>query len=161
MHPVPGFQIIADNIVKQRYTQVNAEFKRKARRDKAFLTEQHKKIEESNTMTRFLFKKIGDTKGTLHAKMGTIKDRDIEDLTEAENMNKRQQEYTEELYKKGLNELHNPQWCGHSSKAWSQVGLRKHCHKISGGNEIPDELFQILKNDGGFMLINGKTNTIL
>ena len=96
-----------DNIVKQRYTQVNAEFKRKARRDKAFLTEQHKKIEESNTMTRFLFKKIGDTKGTLHAKMGTIKDRDVEDLTEAENMNKRQQEYTEELYKKGLNELHN------------------------------------------------------
>ena len=96
-----------DSIVKQRYTQVNAEFKRKARRDKAFLIEQRKEIEESNTMTRFLFKKIADTKGTLHAKMGTIKDRNTKDLTEAENMNKRQQEYTEELYKKGLNELHN------------------------------------------------------
>ena len=78
-----------DSIANQRYTQVNAEFKRKAKKDKAFLSEQCKEIEESNTMTRDLFKKIGDTKGTLHAKMGTIKDRNTKDLTDAEDINKR------------------------------------------------------------------------
>ena len=88
---------------KERYIHMNAEFQRKARRDKkAFLSDQCKEIEENNKMgkTRDLFKKIRDTKGTFHAKMGTIKDRDGMDLTEAEDIKKRWQEYTEELYKK-------------------------------------------------------------
>ena len=93
---------------KERYTHLNAEFQRLAKRDKkAFLSGQCKEIEENNRMgkTRELFKKIRDTKGTFHAKMGTIKDRNCIDLTEAEDIKKRWQEYTEELYKKGL---HNP-----------------------------------------------------
>ena len=90
---------------KERYTHMNAEFQRIARRDKkAFLSDQSKEIEENNRMgkTRDLFKKIRDTKGTLHAKMGTIKNRNGTDLTEAEDIKKRWQEYTEELYKKDL-----------------------------------------------------------
>ena len=86
---------------KERYKNLNAEFQRIARRDKkAFLTDQCKEIEENNRMgkTRDLFKKIKDTKGTFHAKMGTIKDRNGMDLTEAEDIKKRWQEYTEELY---------------------------------------------------------------
>ena len=86
---------------------MNAEFQRKARRDKkAFLGDQCKEIEENSRMgkTRDLFKKIRDTKGTFHAKMGTIKDRNGMDLTEEEDMRKRWQEYTEELYKKDLND---------------------------------------------------------
>ena len=82
---------------------MNAEFQRIARRDmKAFLSDQCKEIKENNRMgkTRGLFKKIRDTKGTFHAKMGTIKDRNSIDLTEAEDIKKRWQEYTEELYKK-------------------------------------------------------------
>ena len=82
---------------------MNAEFQRLARRDKeAFLCDQCKEIEENNRMgnTRDLFKKIRDTKGTFHARMGTIKDRNGMDLTEAQNIKKRWQEYTEELYKK-------------------------------------------------------------
>ena len=82
---------------------MNAEFQRTARTDKiAFLRDQCKVIEENNRMgkTRDLFKKIRDTKGTFHAKMGTIKDRNGMDLTEAEDIKKRWQEYTEELYKK-------------------------------------------------------------
>ena len=82
---------------------MNAEFQRIARRGKkAFLSDQCKEIEENNTMgkTRDLYKKIRDTKGTFHAKMGTIKDRNCMDLTEAEGIKKRWQEYTEELYKK-------------------------------------------------------------
>ena len=82
---------------KDRYTQLNAEFQRIARKDKtAFLTEQYKEIEENNRMgkTRNLVKKIGDTKKTLHAKMGSIKDRNGMDLTEAEDVKKRWQEYT-------------------------------------------------------------------
>ena len=82
---------------------MNTEFQRLARRDKkAFLSEQWKEIEENNRMgkTRDLFKKIRDTKGTFHAKMGSIKDRNDMDLTEAEEIKKRWQEYTEELYKK-------------------------------------------------------------
>ena len=93
---------------KERYTHLNAEFQRKARRDKkAFLSDQCKEIEETNRMgkTRDLFKKIRDTKGTFHAKMGTIKVRNGIDLTEAEDMKKRWQEHTEELYKK---DLHDP-----------------------------------------------------
>ena len=88
---------------KERYTHLNAEFQRIARRDKkAFLSDQCKETEENNRMgkTRDLFKKIQDTKGTFHAEMGSIKDRNGRDLTEAEDIKKRWQEYTEELYKK-------------------------------------------------------------
>ena len=88
---------------KERYKHLNAEFQTIARRvKKAFLRDQCKEIEENNGMgkTRDLFKKIRDTKGTFHANMGTIKDRNSMDLTEAEDIKKRWQEYTEELYKK-------------------------------------------------------------
>ena len=88
---------------KERYTHLNAEFQRIVRRNKkAFLSDHCKEIEEKNRMgkTRDLFKKIRDTKGTFHAKMGSIKDRNGMDLTEAEDIKKRWQEYTEELYKK-------------------------------------------------------------
>ena len=88
---------------KQRYKHLNAEFQIIARRDKkAFLSDQCNEIEENNRMgkTRDLFKKIGNTKGTFHAKMGSIKDRNCMDLREAEDIKKRWQEYTEELYKK-------------------------------------------------------------
>ena len=93
---------------KQRYTHLKAEFQRIARRNKkAFLSDQCKEIEENNRMgkTRDLFKKIRDTKGKFHEKMGSIKDRNGMDLTEAEDIMKRWQEYTEELYKK---DLHDP-----------------------------------------------------
>ena len=88
---------------KERYIHLNAEFQRIGRRDKkAFLSDQCKEIEENNRMrkTRDLFKKMRNAKGTIHAKMGTIKDRNGMDLTEAEDIKKRWQEYTEELYKK-------------------------------------------------------------
>ena len=88
---------------KERYSHVNAEFQRIARRDKkAFLSNQCKEIEENNRMgkTRDLFKKIRDTKGTFHAKMGSIKDRNCMDLTEAEDTKKRWQEYTENCTKR-------------------------------------------------------------
>ena len=88
---------------KERYTHLNAEFQRKGRRDKkAFLSDQCKEIEENNRMgkSRDLFKKIRVTKGTVHAKMDSIKDRNGMDLTEAEDIKKSWQEYTEELYKK-------------------------------------------------------------
>src|SRR5574337_370590 len=93
---------------KERYTHLNAEFQRIARRDKkAFLSDQCKEIEENNRKgkTGDLFKKIRDTKGTFHAKMGSTKDRSDMNLTEAEDIKKRWQEYTQELYKK---DLHNP-----------------------------------------------------
>ena len=93
---------------KERYTHLNAEFQRIANRNKkTFLSDQYKEIEENNRMgkTRDLFKKIRDTKGTFHAKMDSIKDRNGMDLTEAEAIKKRWQEYPEELYKK---DLHNP-----------------------------------------------------
>ena len=93
---------------KERYTHLNVEFQIMVRRDKkAFLGDQCKEIEENNRMgeTRDLLKKIRDTKGKFHAKMGTIKDRNGMDLTEAEDIKKRWQEYTEELYKK---DLHDP-----------------------------------------------------
>ena len=122
---------------RERYIQLNAEFQRISRRDKkAFLSEECKETEESNTMgkTRDLFKKIRDTKGTFHAKTGTIKDRNSKDLTEAEDTKKRRQEYTKKLYKKGLNDPDNRYGvithlepgileCG------SQVGPRKHHYK--------------------------------
>ena len=93
---------------KERYTYLNAEFQRIAWRDKkAFLSDQCKEIEENNRMgkTRDILKKIRDTRGTFHAKMSTIKDRNGRDLIEAENIMERWQEYTEELYKK---DLHDP-----------------------------------------------------
>jgi len=93
---------------KERYTHLNTEFQRIARRvKKAFLSDHCKEIEENNTMgkTRDLFKKIRDTKGIFHAKMGSVKDRNDMDLTEAEDIKKRWQEYIEELFKK---DLHDP-----------------------------------------------------
>ena len=141
---------------KERYTHLNAEFQRIGRRDKkAFLSDQCKEIEENNKMekTRDLFKKIRDTKGTFHANIGTIKDRNGMDLTEAEDIKKRWQEYTEELYKK---DLHDPD---------NHYGVITHLEpdileckvkwalgsiatiKASGDDGIPVELFQILKDD--------------
>ena len=95
---------------KERYAHLNAEFQRTSRRDKkAFLSDQCKEIEENNRTgkIRGLFKKIRDTKGTFHAKMGTRNDRNGMGLTEAEDIKKRCQEYTEELYKKCLNDPDN------------------------------------------------------
>ena len=95
---------------KERYKHLNAEFQRIARKDKkALLSDQCKEIEENNRMgkTRALLKKIRDTKGTFHAKMGSIKDRNGMDLTEAEDIKERWQEYTEELYKKDLHDSDN------------------------------------------------------
>ena len=124
---------------KEGYTHLNAEFQRTARRDKkGFLNDQCKEIDEKNRMekTRDLFKKIRDTKGTFHAKMGTIKDRDCMDLTEAEDIKKRWQEYTEELYKKDLHDPDNQGCMTTQPRArhpgmQSQVGLRKHHYKQS------------------------------
>ena len=95
---------------KERYTYLNTEFQRIIRKDKkAFLSDQCKEIEENNRMgeTKDLYKKIKDTKETFHAKMGTIKDRNHMDLTEAEDTKKRWQEYTEGLYKTDLNDPYN------------------------------------------------------
>ena len=102
---------------RERYTHLNAAFQRIARRDKkAFLSDQCKETEENNRLgkTRDLFKKMRDTKGTFHAKMSTIKDRNGMDLTEAEDIKKRWQEYIEELYKKDLHDTDNPD---HSPRA--------------------------------------------
>ena len=141
---------------KERYTYLNAEFQRIARRDKkAFLSDQCKEIEENNRMgkTRDLFKKIRDTKGTFHAKMGSIKDRNGMDLTEAEDIKKKWQEYTEELYKK---DLHDPD--KHDSVITHPEPDILECeikcalgsittNKASGGDGIPVGLFQILMDD--------------
>ena len=141
---------------KDRYKHLNAKFQRIARRDKkAFLSNQCKEIEEDNRMgkTRDLFKKIGDTKGTFHAKMSSIKDRNGMDLTEAEDIKKRWQEYTEELYKKGLHDPDNhdgvitdlePDILECEVK-WALGSITT--NKVSGGDGIPAELFQILKAD--------------
>ena len=135
---------------------MNAEFQRIARRDKkAFLRDQCKEIGENNRMakTRDLFEKIRDTKGTLHAKMSTIKDRNGMDLTEAENIKKRWQEYTEELYKKDLQDQDNhdgvithlePDILECEVK-WALESITT--NKGSGGDGNPVELFQILKDD--------------
>ncbi|XP_055291868.1 WD repeat-containing protein 89 isoform X2 [Moschus berezovskii] len=141
---------------KERYKHLNAEFQRIARRDKkAFLSDQCKEIEENNRIgkTRDLFKKIRDTKGTFHAKMGSIKDRNGMDLTEAEDIKKRWQEYTEELYKKDLHDQDNhdgvithlePDILECEVK-WALESITM--NKASGGDGIPIELFQILKDD--------------
>ena len=95
---------------RERYTQLNTEFQRKGRRDKkTFFNEQYKGVEENNRtgMTRALFKKIGDIKGTSHASTGMMKNRNGKDLTEAKEIKKRWQEYTEELYKKALHDPSN------------------------------------------------------
>ena len=122
---------------KERYTHLNAEFQRIARRDKkAFLSDQCKEIEKNNRMgkSRDLFKKIRDTKGTFHAKMGSIKDRNGMDLTEAEDIKKSWQENTENHTKKIITA--QIRWCDHSLRArhpgmQSQVGLRKHHYEQS------------------------------
>ena len=141
---------------KERYTHMNEELQRIPRRDKkAFLSDQCKKIQENNRMgkTRDIFKKIRDTKGTFHAKMGTIKDRNGVDLTEAEDMKKRWQEYTEELYKKDLHDPDNhddvithlePDILECKVK-WALESITM--NKASGGDGILVELFQILKED--------------
>ena len=141
---------------KEGFTHLNAEFQRIARRDKkAFFSNQCKEIEENNRMgkTRDLFKKIRDTKETFHAKMGSIKDRNGMDLTEAEDIKKRWQEYTEELYKKDLHDPDNhdgvithlePDILECEVK-WALGSIT--ANKASGGDGIPAELFQILKDD--------------
>ena len=138
---------------KERYIHLNAEFQRIARRDKkAFLSDRCKEIEENNRMgkTGDLFKKMRDTKGIFHEKMGSIKDRNGMDLTETEDIKKRWQEYTEELYKK---DLHHPD--NHDGvithlepdilecEALGSVTM----NKANGGDGIPVELFQILIDD--------------
>ena len=133
---------------------MNAEFQRIARRDKkGFLSDQSKETEENNRMgkTRNLFKKMRDTKGTFHAKTGTIKDRNGMHLNKAEDVKKRWQEYTEELFKK---DLHDPD--NHNGMIthlepdilecevkWALGSITT--SKASGGDGIPVELFQILK----------------
>ena len=141
---------------KERYSHLNAELQRIARRDKkAFCSDQCKEIEENNRMgkTRDLFKKIRDTKGTFHVKMKTIKDRNGMDLTEAEDIKKRWQEYTEELYRKDLHDPDNhngvithlePDILEYEVK-WALGSITM--NKASGSDEIPAELFQILKDD--------------
>ena len=125
---------------KERYTHLNAEFQRIAKRNKkAFLSDQCKEIEENKRIgkTRDLFKKIRDAKETFHAKMGTIKDRNGMDLTEADYIKKRWQEYRE-LYKK---DLHDPE----CEVKWALGSIST--KKASGSDGIPAELFQILKDD--------------
>ena len=124
---------------KERYSHMNAEFQRIARREKkAFLSDQCKEIEENNRMgkTGDLLKKIRDTKGTFHAKMGLIKDRNGMDLKEAEDIKKRCQEYTEELYKKDLQDPDNHDGVithvePNVLECEVKVGLRKHHNKQS------------------------------
>ena len=135
---------------KGKYKHLNAKFQRIARRDrKAFLSDQCKEIEENNGMgkTRDLSKKIRDTNGTFHAKMGSIKDRNCMDLTEAEDLKRRWQEYTEELYKKGLHDSDNhngvithlePDILECKVK-WALGSITT--NKASGGDGIPAELF--------------------
>ena len=141
---------------------MNVEFQRIARRDKkAFLSDQCKEIEENNRMgkTRDLFKNIRDTEGTFHAKMGSIKDRNGRNLTEAEDI-KRWQEYTEELYKKDLHDADNHKGVITPTHLEPDIleceirwALRSiTTNKASGGNLIPVELFQILKDDAVKML---------
>ena len=141
---------------EERYKHLNAEFQRIARRyKKAFLSNQCKEIEENNRMgkTRDLFKKIRDTKGTFNAKMGIIKDRNGMDLTEAEDIKKRWQEYTEELYRK---ELHDPD--NHDGVIthlepdileckvkWASGSITT--NRTCGVDGIPVELIPVLKDD--------------
>ena len=140
---------------KERYTYLNAELQRIARRDEeSFLNDQCKEIEENNRLgkTRDLFKKIRDIKGTFHAKMSSVKDRNDMDLTEAEGIKKRLQEYTE-LYKNNLHDTDNhtgvitnlePDILECKVK-WTLGSII--ANKANGGDGIPVELFQILTYD--------------
>ena len=146
---------------KERYKHLKAEFQTIARRDKkAFFSDQCKEIEKNNRMgkTRDLFKKIRDTKGIFHAKMGTIKERNGRDLTEAEDIKKRWQENTEELYRKYLHDPDN-----HDGVITNLESDIIECkvkralgsiimNKASGSEGIPAELFQILKDDAAKVL---------
>ena len=138
---------------RERYSHLNAEFQRIAKRDKKdFLSDHCKEIEENNRMgkTRDLFKKIRDTKGTFHTIIGSIKDRNSMDLTEAEDIKKRWQQYTEELYKK---DLHNPD--NHDGVITHlgpdilecEVKWAITTNKAGRGDGIPVELFPILKDN--------------
>ena len=141
---------------KERYTHLNAEFQRIAKKDKkTFLNDQCKEIEENSRMgkTRDLFKKIRDNKGRFYTKIGSTKDRNDMDLTEAEDIKKRWQEYTEELYKKDLHDPDNhdgvithlgPDILECEVK-WALGSITM--NKASGGDGIPVELLQILKDD--------------
>ena len=141
---------------KERYTHLSAELQGIARKDKkAFFSDQYKEIEENNRMgmTRDLFKKIRDTKGTFHVKTGLIKDRNGMDLTEAEDIKKSWQDYTEKLYKKDLHDPDNhdgvithlePDILECEGK-WALGSITM--NKAMGGEAIPVELFQILKDD--------------
>ena len=141
---------------KERYKYLNTEFQRIARREKkAFLSNQCKEIEENNRMgkTRELFKKIRDTKVTFHANIVSIKDRNVMDLTEAEDIKKKWQEYTEELYKK---ELHDPDnhdgVISHLESDILECEVKwalesQTTNKASGDDGIPVELVKILKDD--------------
>ena len=146
---------VKDKGERERYTQLNAEFQKIARRDKkAFLSDQRKEIEENNRMgkTRDRFEKVRDTKGTFHAKMGSIKNRNGMDLTEAEDTKKRWQEYTEELYKKDFHDPHNHNgmithldpdiWECKVKWALGSISM----NKASGSDGIPVEVFRILKD---------------
>ena len=153
---LPGFSHAKSKGEKERYSHLNAEFQKIARRrdKKAFLSDQCKEIEENNRMgkTRDLFKKIRDTKGTFHAKMSMTKDRNGMDLTEGEDIKKRWPECTEELYKTDLNIPAN-----HDSMTthlepnilecevkWALGSITM--NKASGGDRILVALFQILKH---------------
>ena len=123
---------------KERYTHLNAEFQRIPRRDKkAFLSDQCKEIEENNRIgkTRDLLKKIGDTKGTFHAKIGSIKDKNYRELTEAENIKKLWEEYVEKVYKEDLHDPYNHDDVNTVLEPdilkCEVVGLRKHHYKQS------------------------------
>ena len=139
----------------ERYTHLNSEFQKRAKRDKkGFLSEQFKEIEEDNRMekTRDLFKKIGDAKRTFDAEMGTIKDRKGKDIREAEQIKKRWQEYTE-VYKKGLKDPDNHNGVVthlgtdilECEVKWALGSVTT--NKASEGNGIPTELFKMLKDD--------------
>ena len=143
-------------LIIQRYIHLNAEFQRTTRRDKkAFLSDQCKEIQENNRMgkTRDLFEKIRDTKGTFHAKIGTIKHRNCIDPTEAEDIKKRCQECREELYKKVLHDpdnhdgviTHLEQDILKCEVKWALGSITTNI--ASGGDGIPVELLQILKDD--------------
>ena len=148
---------------------MNTNFQRIARRDKkAFLNDQCKEVEEHNRMrkTRDLFKKIRDTKGKFHARMGSIRDRNSMDLTEADNIKKRWQEYTEELYRKNLHDPDNhdgvithlePDILECDLK-WALGSITM--NKSTGGDRIPAELFQILKNDALNMPVNLENSAV-
>ena len=148
---------------REIYTQLNLKLQRIARRDKkAFLNEQCKETEEINKMgkTRDLFKKIGGIKGRFHVRMGMIKDRNIKDITEADEIKGKWQECMEELYKKGFNDLDNhevvvtclePDILEYEVK-WALGSITM--NKGSGSDKIPAEIFKILKDDAIKVMIS-------